>query len=206
MRGIRYAGPMFDPGPMVFWLSKRPRASTIVVRMSGSAHRGIAAIRDTVQSVDATVPVFDVKTMDERLSAALARPRFYTTAIAFFGGLALLLAVIGVYGILSYSVVQRTREMGIRLALGTTPVRLRSAVLRQTSFIVAIGATIGFLVSTGAGRFLERLVHGAEAGLVPVSAAAILVTTTVAATAIWLATQRIVRLDIADVLRAEAAD
>lgn len=159
-----------------------------------------------VQSVDPKVPVFDVKTMDERLSAALARPKFYTTAVVFFGGLALLLAVIGVYGVLSYSVVQRTREMGIRLALGTTPARLRANVLGQTFVIVVVGATIGILVATGAGRFLEGLVQGANAGMISSSAVAIGVTTAVAATAIWLATRHINRLDIADVLRAESAD
>ena len=206
VRGIRYAGPMFEPGPLVFWLSRSPRASTVVVRVNGSARSQIAAIRDTVQSVDPKVPVFDVMTMDERLSVALARPKFYTTAVLFFGGLALLLAVIGVYGILSYSVAQRTREMGIRLALGTTPARLRASVLRQTSVIVAVGATIGILASTGAARFLDGLVHGADAGMFSSSAVAIAVTIAVAASTIWLATRHINRLDIADVLRAEAAD
>ncbi len=206
VRGIRYAGPMFDPGPMVFWLSRSPRAATIVVRVNGSARNQIATIRNIVQSVDPKVPVFDVKTMDERLSAALARPKFYTTAVVFFGGLALLLAVIGVYGVLSYSVVQRTREMGIRLALGTSPARLRANVLGRTFVIVAVGATIGTVVSTGAGRFLGGLVQGADAGMFSSSAVAIAVTTAVAATAIWLATRHINRLDIADVLRAESAD
>ena len=140
-RGSGHAGDGSDPTtphPQVFWLSRGSRAMTLVVRVSGAARERIAVIRSAVQAVDPKVPVFNVKTMDERLDSVLARPKFYTTAVVFFGGLGLLLAVIGVYGVVSHAVVQRTREMGIRLALGTTPGRLRARLLRQT--LVTIGA------------------------------------------------------------------
>ena len=89
------------------------------------------------------MPVFDVRTMDERLDTTLARPQFYSTAVAFFGGLGLLLAIIGVYGVTSYSVLQRTREMGIRLALGTTPGDCARAMLRQSALTIGLGALAG---------------------------------------------------------------
>jgi len=206
VRGMRYTGPMFNPASMVYWLSESPRAVTIVAKVNGPARDRIAMIRDAVRSVDPRVPVFDVKTMDERLDAALARPRLYTTATVFFGGLALLVAMIGIYGILSYLVVQRTREMGIRLALGATPARLRATLLGRTFVIVAIGVAIGGAAAAALARYLQSLVPGADA-LVPESCAlAVTVTVLVAASAIWLATRHIVRLNTADVLRAESAE
>ena len=158
-----------------------------------------------MQAVDPKVPVFNIRTMDERLDAVLARPRFYTTTLIFFGGLALLLAVIGLYGIVSYGVQQRTREMGIRLALGTTPGRLRGAVLRQTFTIIAAGAVAGTLLTSLFGRYLESLVHGAlsSADTVALSVALLALTATCA---VWSATRHIARLDIADVLRVDSAE
>jgi ABC-type antimicrobial peptide transport system permease subunit len=144
--------------------------------------------------------------MDERLDATLARPKFYATAVVFFGGLALFLAIIGVYGVISYSVQQRTREMGIRLALGTTPGRLRAAMLGQATLTIGVGAAAGIGMALGFGRYLQTLVQGAGAALILTSALAVIVTAVVAMAAIWSATRRIARLDITDVLRAECAE
>jgi putative ABC transport system permease protein len=177
-----------------------------VVRVSGNARDRLAPIRDAVQSVDPNVPVFSVKTMVDRLDEAVARPKFYATAVVFFGGLALLLAVIGVYGVVSYAVVQRTREMGIRLALGITPLRLRAVVLRQGFITVALGVVPGVWGAAVGGRYLETLVRGADAGMVPTSAVAVAITAATAGLAMWSATRHIARLDIADVLRAETVE
>jgi putative ABC transport system permease protein len=205
VRAMRY-DPSSDTDPEVFTPSRSPNAWTIVARVSGHARDRIAAIRDAVQSVDPKVPVFNVKTMEERLDASLARPKFYATAVIFFGGLALLLVVIGIYGVVSYAVVQRTREMGIRLALGITSGRLRVAVLRQGFITVALGVVPGVWGAITGGRYLQSLVHGAAAGIVMTAAVAVVITTVTAAAAIWSATRHIARLDIMDVLRAESAE
>ena len=160
-KGLRPYGPAYSPQPTAYLLSRTPDELTIVAAVAGSARDRLGVIREAVQAVDPKVPVFNIRTMDERLDAVLARPRFYTTTLIFFGGLALLLAVIGLYGIVSYGVQQRTREMGIRLALGTTPGRLRGAVLRQTFTIIAAGAVAGTLLTSLFGRYLQSLVHGA---------------------------------------------
>lgn len=192
--------------PQVYRPSLAPLAMTIVAHVQGTAGDRVAAVRDAVQSVDPKVPVFNVKTMEERLDMELARPKFYTLTVLFFGGLGLLLAVIGVYGVVSYSTWQRTREMGIRLALGTTPTTLRATTLRQTLAVVVTGAIVGVVMALAFGRFLQSLVRGADGATVPAAAVAVLVTAVVSAAAIWAATRHVARLEIADVLRAELAD
>ena len=123
--------------------------STFVVRVNGEAKDHLARIRDAIRSVDIQVPVFDAKTMEQRMDDAFTRPKFYRTALLFFAGFALLLAVIGMYGVVSYAVAQRTREMGVRLALVTTPGKLRTVVLWQGLFSVTVGAALGIARSDG---------------------------------------------------------
>lgn len=205
VKGMRYGGPAYAPDPQVFRLSRAPRALTFVVKVAGPARDRIAAVRDSVQSVDPHVPVFDVRTMDERLAVTLSRERFYVAAAAFVGTLALVLSLVGVYGAVSYGLFQRTREMGIRLALGTTPRDLRAMLLGQTLLIVGAGALAGVLLSTMLGTYMASLVKNAspDARLTGVALASIGILT---AAAIWTATRHVSRLDIAEVLRAESAD
>ena len=160
-------------------------------------------IRDTIRSVDNRVPLFGVKTMKQRLEDALSHPRFYSTALLFFAGFALLLAVIGIYGVVSYAVARRTREMGVRLALGDTPVRLRTMLLQQGLFAVAAGVIGGLAGAMLTGRFLQNLIAGAK----PVNLATFSFSTgfifLIASVSIWVATRRIADLDIMEVLRIE---
>jgi putative ABC transport system permease protein len=206
VRGMRYGGPVYAPSAQVFWPSRAPRAMTVVVRVDGPARQHLALVRDTIQAVDPAVPVFDMMTMEQRLDGVLARPKFYATSVLMFGGLALLLAIIGVYGVVSYAVIQRTREMGIRLALGSTPVRLRTALVGRMSITLAAGGLAGILLAAAFGRYLQAMVHGASAETLGTSTLAVAITASVGAAAAWLATHRIARLDIADVLRVESAD
>jgi hypothetical protein len=177
--------------------------STFVVRVDGRAEDRLAMVRDAIQSVDKQVPVFGVKTMQQRLDDALARPQFYLTAILCFAGFALLLAVIGVYGVVSYAVAQRTREMGVRMALGTSPAKLRVSFLRQGLLTICAGAIPGVAGAVLAGRFLESLVEGAKPVNAAAYAASVITIALIAAAGIWVATRPVARLNIVEILRAE---
>ena len=175
--------------------------STFVVRVDGRERDRLASIRDAIRSVDTRVPVFGVKTMEQRLDDVLSRPKFYRTAFLFFAGFALLVAVAGIFSVVSYAVVQRVREMGIRLALGTTPAALRTSVLREGLLMVAVGVILGIAGAALTGRVLEPLIEGAgsmDPRALILSALLILAT---AATCIWFGTRRITKLDIMDILR-----
>jgi ABC-type antimicrobial peptide transport system permease subunit len=197
--------PTLANGNQVFVPSDTPGSffSTFVARVDGRAEDHLAAMRDAIQSVDPQVPVFGVKTMEQRLDEILAAPKFYRTAVWIFAGFALLLAVIGIYGIVSYAVVQRSQEMGVRMALGTTPLRLRSMLLRQSLLMVAAGAIPGIAGARLTGRFLEALVDGAKPVDWGASAVLVAFLALVASAGIWAATRRIAKMDIIAILRAD---
>src|SRR5438094_7518649 len=98
-----------------------PSFMTFVVRVHGNAEGYSSVCRETVRRIDSQAPVFDVQTFDQRLRESLTRPRFYTNAVLFFGVFALMLAVIGVYGVVTYSIAQRAKEIGLRIAIGASP-------------------------------------------------------------------------------------
>lgn len=186
--------PAHSPGGFV---------STFVARVDGRAEDWLPAIRDTISSVDTQVPVFAAKTMEQRMNEVVARPKFYRTAVLCFAAFAMLLAVIGIYGVVSYAVALRTREMGVRLALGATPIRLRGSLLRQGLLSVAIGAIFGIAAAMVTGRFLESLIDGAKSTDPTTLILAILSIGLIASASIWTGTRRIARLDVLDILRIE---
>jgi putative ABC transport system permease protein len=177
--------------------------STFVARVDGRAGNQLAMIRDAIQSVDPQVPLFGVKTMEQRLDDALARPQFYRTAVLCFAVFALLLAAMGVYGTVSYTVAQRTHEMGVRMALGSTPARLRLGFLGQGLIPVAAGAIPGLAGVILGSRLLDGLVEGAQSADTATYAISITVVALIAAAGIWVATRRVIRLEIMEILRAE---
>ncbi len=206
VKGMEYeTDPTLANSNQVFIPSDTPGSffSTFVARVDGRAEDHLAAMRDTIQSVDPQVPVFGVKTMEQRLDEIFAAPKFYRTAVWIFAGFALLLAVIGIYGIVSYGVVQRSQEMGVRMALGTTPARLRSTLLRESLLMVAAGAIPGIAGARLTGRFLEALVDGAKPIDWVASAGLVGFLALVASVGIWAATRRIAKMDIMEILRAD---
>lgn len=118
-----------------------------------------AAIRRTIQGVDAQVPV-DIRSYDALLSASVADRRFTTLVLGVFAGTALLLAIVGIYGVVSYSVAQRTREIGVRLALGATPGGVRALVVGTAMRAVVPGLAVGIAIAIADARLLRAMVFG----------------------------------------------
>lgn len=124
------------------------------------AHALIPAARRVLGQLAPDQPVYHVQTMEEARAAGQASPRFATWLLGFFAGLSLLLAAIGVYGVISYSVGQRTREIGVRMALGATPQQLLLAVLGRAVLLMAAGLALGLAGAMVLARFMESMLHG----------------------------------------------
>ena len=135
-------------------------AAIMLVRTSGRPEAMISSVRSQVQQLDSNLALTNVQTIGELLSQGLWAPRMGAALLAVFGGLALVLAIIGVYGVLSYSVNQQTREIGIRMAMGAQPGRVLQLVVGQGMRLAGAGLLLGLLVAFAAMRLLESLLFG----------------------------------------------
>jgi putative ABC transport system permease protein len=131
-----------------------------VVKTNGEPHGLIPAVTKQVGAMDADVPLFGVKSMEEYLSASVAAPRFNTTLLTIFAGVALVLTIVGLYGVMSYSVVQRTNEIGIRLALGAQSRDVLVMIIKQGSKLIVVGLAIGLVGAYAATRVIASLLFG----------------------------------------------
>ncbi len=204
-RAVRNAGPAYRTSLEIFMPVEQhtPGSATLVMRVRGNPEAYLAAARDTLRGLDRQVSVFDARTFDDRLANTLARPRFYTTVVIFFSGLALLLALMGVYGVVSHAVAQRTHEMGVRLALGSSSSAARWLLVRISLLPVAVGTAIGLAGALASGRVLEHLFVSAERADAVTSVVAALGLNVAAALAMWRATRRIVQMQPMEILRSE---
>ena len=202
---VRHNGLTSDPAPAVFRLHAQTPGyiTTLVVRSSGDAVSQVAAIRRAIHDVDPAQAVSGAKTLEQYLGDALARPRMYAGLVTAFALIAFILAVIGVYGMLAYSVVQRTREIGIRLALGASRQRVFLDLFGQGSRLVAVGLACGVGVSLALGRMVSTLLFGVGAADPATFALASAAFAVVALAVIALPARRASRVEPLDALRSE---
>jgi predicted permease len=135
----------------------------LVVRTTSEPAAMGPVIARAIQALDPDLPVFDVKTMDERLADALARRRLSMLLLGGFAGIALILAAIGIYGVMAYSVNQRTHEIGIRLALGAQTRDILRLVVRQALLLVSVGIAVGLAGALALTRVMASLLYGISA-------------------------------------------
>jgi putative ABC transport system permease protein len=175
----------------------------VMVKARGAAEALVPALRAAVASVDAAVPIYDVMSLDDRVSAALARPRFNAALAGAFAASALLLAAIGVYGVLSYSVSARMREIGVRVALGADARRVIALVVGDGMRLAIAGAAIGVAGAIAVTRLMQGLLAGVAPTDPRILSAGAIVMLAVAAIAAWLPARRASAVDPIVVLRQE---
>jgi putative ABC transport system permease protein len=179
-----------------------PFGATFVVRADGDPRIVETEIARVMRGIDPSVSVYELGTMDDAVSRSIAQPRFYTLILGVFAVLALLLAALGIFGVMSFMVGQRTREFGIRIALGATTSTLVRAVVRQGLTLAMTGIAIGAAVSLVATRAIRALLFGTD----PLDLAAFVVACAVLAAAAvlaaWLPARRAARADPVAAMRA----
>jgi predicted permease len=154
-----------------YFQDSTPGSFTMYLRGSSSPAVALAAARDVVREIDPNLPLGSTRTLEQQLGQALSRERLVATLSAVFGGLATLLAVVGLYGVMSYTVTRRTREIGVRIALGAGVSTIRWMVIRETLTVTAIGMLVAAPLAWWSGRLVASELYGVTASD-PLTAAA----------------------------------
>jgi putative ABC transport system permease protein len=194
-----------QPSPIVFVANTQEPSPfvTLVVRTTGDPLASIRSVRERIRAVNPNQGVSDILTMEQVVSDSIANVRLQTVLLGAFAGLALLLASVGLYGVISYSVEQRRREMGIRLALGAMRKSVLGLVLRQGLGLTAIGLAAGLAGALALTRFLESLLYEVQPTDPAVFTAVAVILIATAGLACYLPARRATRVDPAMILRDE---
>jgi predicted permease len=179
------------------------RLADFAVRSAGDPHTLVNAISREVWAIDKDQPITNVQTMDEIIDEAVSERRFQTLLLLIFAAVAVALAIVGIYGVLTYSVSQRLSELGIRVALGAPPRAILGLVLRQAGLLIAAGIALGIAGAYGLTRFLQDLLFEVKATDWHAYAGAVALLAVVAVVATLIPARRGARVDPAIALRQE---
>jgi predicted permease len=180
-----------------------PFQMNVVLRTGTDPRTLMSAVRREMSALDASLPLAQMGTMDDVLHASIARPRFLTLLLGVFAAIALALAAVGTYGVMSYSVAERRQEIGIRMALGAQASGVLGMVLAQGVVIAGIGLGLGIAGAYALSRTMASLLYGVDERDLLTFLAAPLVLALVAVIACWIPAWRATRVDPARVLRQE---
>src|SRR5947199_2012342 len=180
------------------------RALDVVMRVASTNLVGLTAeVKRAVHEVDKDLFVPKLEPMTNFLSTQLAQPRFNMMLLAVFAGIAMVLAAIGIYGVIAYSVAQRTREIGIRMALGAQRTQMLGMVLRQSLTVVVVGIAVGLVAAFGATRLLASLLYGVGANDILTYASVVFLLGAAALLATYIPARRAMKVDPMIALRYE---
>jgi macrolide transport system ATP-binding/permease protein len=204
-RDGKYTGLQEDPKPFVYHptLQSYSGATSLVIRAATDPQQALAAARREIQQLDANLPISSAQTLDEHLSFPLLPARLAASLLGSFGGLALALAAIGVYGVMAYTISKRTREIGIRMALGAQPLDVLKLVISQGVWLTLAGVAIGLGASLAVTRLMKSLLFGISATDPLTFAGVALLLTAVALVACYLPARRATKVDPMIALRHE---
>jgi len=194
-----------DPKPAVYTPIYRDYSGTVtlVARTRGDPRQVLSALRDEVKKLDPSISVYAAKTLKEHMGTSLFPARMAAIALGSFGVLALILAAVGIYGVMSHVVAGRTREIGLRMALGAQLSDVQKLILKQGMLLAAIGSLSGLLVAFGGARLMKSLLYGVSTSDPITFTCVALLLLGIALLACWVPARRASRVEPMIALRAE---
>jgi predicted permease len=202
---VRSHNPAVPPAPSYYMSAYRGvwGPMTLVIRTSADAHQLVPLIRTEVKALDPTLPVYQIRTMDDLVRERIAPQRLMASLLAIFASLALLLTVVGIYGVIAYATVQRTREVGIRLALGAQHLHVLGPLVREGAMLIGGGAALGIAIALPVTQLMRGLLTDVSPADPLTFAATTALLTVASLVACYVPARRALRVDPVVALRAE---
>ncbi|MEJ7809495.1 MAG: ABC transporter permease [Gemmatimonadaceae bacterium] len=202
---VRHYGLEVESGGQLYvpFLARPSSYSNVLVRTAGDPLALASAVRREVRALDPNLPIFDVTSMEQFLDASVAGRRFIMGLLGAFAGVAIVMAAVGLYGVVAYAVSQRTREIGLRMALGAQRSDVTRMVVREGVVLTAVGVAVGLAAATASTRLMASLLYGVSATDPLVMAGVPALLFAVALLATWLPARRAARVDPMVALRSE---